>query len=191
MIYLVRHGQTDWNVVHRTQGHMDIPLNDVGRKQAEILAEKMTCLKIDKIISSDLLRAFETAQIINRKRNAPLIRDIRLREVNYGDLEGVLGSMITQETWCLFDNAPHQLHAESMSSVFNRVGSLLSQLNMDEHILLVTHGGSMRMMMYYTENPQKFDQEKYAATYKFLKINNTDIFKLDLSKSKKFELITL
>lgn len=191
MIYLVRHGQTDWNVVHRTQGHMDIPLNDVGRKQVEILAEKMRCLKIDKIISSDLLRAFETAQIINRKRNAPLIRDIRLREVNYGDLEGVLGSMITQKTWCLFDSAPHQLHAESMSSVFNRVGNLLSQLNMDEHILLVTHGGPMRMMMYYTENPQKFDQEKYAATYKFLKINNTDIFKLDLSKSKKFELITL
>ena len=67
MIYLVRHGQTDWNIEKKTQGHTDIPLNGTGKRQAEELAEKIADLKIDRIISSDLLRARETAEIMNWK----------------------------------------------------------------------------------------------------------------------------
>lgn len=185
MIYLVRHGQTDWNVEHRTQGQTNIPLNDTGRKQAQILADEIAHLKIDKIISSDLSRAFETAQIINKTINVPLIKDARLREFNYGDLEGSLGLTITQKTWDIFNDEPQKLHAEPMSSVFNRVKDLLFHLNKDENILLITHGGPIRMMLYYLKNPQKFDKEKYASTYQFLKINNTDIFELDIFKSNE------
>ena len=84
MIYLVRHGQTDWNIEKKhTQGHTDIPLNENGKKQAEQLAQSISNLKIDKIISSDLLRAKETAEIINKK----LYKIIELMEfnVNYSE----------------------------------------------------------------------------------------------------------
>lgn len=66
MIYLVRHGQTDWNIEHRIQGQTDVPLNATGRAQAVELSEKLSNFNIQKIISSDLSRAKETAEIINR-----------------------------------------------------------------------------------------------------------------------------
>ena len=65
MIYLVRHGQTDWNLENRIQGHLDMPLNDTGRNEARQCRKKLASVKMDKIIASDLLRAKETAAIIN------------------------------------------------------------------------------------------------------------------------------
>ena len=66
MIYLIRHGQTDWNIVHRIQGHLDIPLNDTGRAEVKARAKQLESLRIDQIISSDLSRAKETAHIIGK-----------------------------------------------------------------------------------------------------------------------------
>ena len=88
MIYLLRHGQTDWNLERRIQGHLDIPLNETGKKEALVCLEKLSSLDIDKIISSDLIRAKETAQIINEKLHLPIHFDSRLREVNLGNLQG-------------------------------------------------------------------------------------------------------
>ena len=67
MIYLLRHGQTDWNLERKIQGHLDMALNETGRKEALICLDKIVSLNIDNIISSDLVRAKETAQIINEK----------------------------------------------------------------------------------------------------------------------------
>ena len=80
MIYIIRHGQTDWNIEHRTQGHTDIALNTNGIKQAELMTQKIANLKIDSIISSDLKRAYMTAQIINKNFNKNIKADKRLRE---------------------------------------------------------------------------------------------------------------
>lgn len=66
MIYLVRHGQTVRNIEHRIQGQTDVSLNAAGRAQAVELSEKLSSFNIQKIISSDLSRAKETAEIINR-----------------------------------------------------------------------------------------------------------------------------
>lgn len=183
MIYIIRHGQTDWNVEHKTQGHTDIPLNDVGRKQALDLAHRIKHLKIDRIIASDLSRATETARIINQFFNAPMTTDSRLREFNYGDLEGTFGLAHPPEIWEIFNNAPEQLNAEPMADVFVRIKSFFAELNTDENILICTHGGPMRMMMHYMENPDNFDAEKYARTYQHIKIKNTAIFAWD-KKSK-------
>jgi len=65
-IYLVRHGQTDWNVQERWQGITDNPLNETGRGQAREVAKEVSKIKIDHIFSSDLIRAVETAQIISK-----------------------------------------------------------------------------------------------------------------------------
>ena len=86
MIYIIRHGQTDWNIENRTQGQTDISLNANGIKQAELITKKIENLKIDNIISSDLKRAYMTAQIINKKFNKTIKTDKRLREFCFGTL---------------------------------------------------------------------------------------------------------
>ena len=68
-IYIVRHGQTEWNILGKTQGHGDSNLTAKGREQAELLAESMTKYPIDYIYSSDLGRAYQTAEIIGNKLN--------------------------------------------------------------------------------------------------------------------------
>lgn len=83
MIYLIRHGETDWNVERKIQGQTDIPLNSNGKQQAEEAANEIANLKIDRIISSDLSRAKETAEIINKKVGAKITFDKRIREVKF------------------------------------------------------------------------------------------------------------
>ncbi len=85
MIYIVRHGQTDWNVEGIYQGRIDIPLNKTGIEQAKRTREKLRGIKFDKVFSSPLKRAFETAQIIC---DNPIIKDDRIIERCNGELEG-------------------------------------------------------------------------------------------------------
>ncbi|MET0960768.1 MAG: histidine phosphatase family protein [Psychrobacillus psychrotolerans] len=89
-IGLVRHGITDWNVLGKSQGVSDIPLNNLGKMQVVALADRLVLEgEWDAIITSDLERAKETAQIIGAKLNlsADLI-DKRIREINCGEIEG-------------------------------------------------------------------------------------------------------
>ena len=87
-IFVVRHGQTEWNALEKLQGQTDIELNEVGREQAQITGEQIKNENIDLIITSPLKRARETAEIINKNFNAPIIEDKRLMERGYGELEG-------------------------------------------------------------------------------------------------------
>ncbi len=93
-ILLVRHGQTDWNYAGRIQGTTDIPLNPDGMRQSQALAESLTGQRIEAVFSSDLLRALQTAQIVCERLAVPLIRDSHLREVNHGEWEGMLISVV-------------------------------------------------------------------------------------------------
>jgi len=91
LIGLVRHGKTDWNAEGKIQGQTDIPLNDVGVAQAIALAERLSSEKQiwDAVVSSDLQRAYATAQIIADKLSIPLLEsDPRLRERFFGEVEG-------------------------------------------------------------------------------------------------------
>lgn len=86
--YLIRHGETDWNRrTKRLQGHTDIPLNEIGRAQAQSLAGLIGHLGITRFVSSDLSRAHETAKIICGGK--PITQDVRLREVCLGVVEGL------------------------------------------------------------------------------------------------------
>ena len=85
---LIRHGVTDWNDEYRTQGHSDIPLNEKGRQQAELLSRRIGTEQWDYIYSSDLSRALETAEIIGKFKNIEVRTDPRLREMNCGLIEG-------------------------------------------------------------------------------------------------------
>ena len=89
--YIFRHGQTIWNAEGRPQGQHEypVPLTVVGREQAQQLAEKLKDKKIKLIISSDLLRAQQTGEIVAKTLKTPIVFDKRLREVNYGILNGL------------------------------------------------------------------------------------------------------
>ncbi len=176
MIYVVRHGQTDWNVVRRTQGQTNIPLNDVGREQAKALTPYLSTLPIDVIVSSDLARAAETADIINQTLQKPCSRDARLREINYGEWEGSLGYLRTQEDWGIFNYHPDRIGAEPLFHVFERVKSFCDAFKKQENVLVVTHGGFIRMMMYYMAHPDAFELADYLKTYPFIAVRNTDVF---------------
>ncbi|QDK37483.1 histidine phosphatase family protein [Bdellovibrio sp. NC01] len=103
VIHLFRHGQTDWNIGRRLQGHTDIPLNSEGRKQAETLQEYFAKNPVELIFSSDLSRAKETAAIANLYQQAPAFYFNSFREVKLGEIEGLTYDQILaaygEEAW--------------------------------------------------------------------------------------------
>ena len=138
-LYIVRHGQTDWNKEKILQGQCNIPLNDGGRKEAKDVARQLGSYKIDRIISSTLDRALETAQIINQSINIPLSTDQRLIERSFGDYEG---KTYDQEQIAYFWQVNEPLsNIEPLPDVFARVKAFLLNLEgQEETILVVCHG---------------------------------------------------
>ena len=93
MLYIMRHGKTDWNELHKLQGHTDIPLNANGIAMAENAAKKYKNVHFDVCYCSPLTRARQTADIILRDRDekVPVIIDDRLIEMGFGEYEGIQG----------------------------------------------------------------------------------------------------
>lgn len=89
-LYLIRHGETTWNVEGRYQGHLDPPLTERGRQQAETTAVHLAAIDFAAIYSSDLARAYQTALPLAAKTGLPVHCDVRLREIDQGDWHGVL-----------------------------------------------------------------------------------------------------
>ena len=150
-LMLVRHGETEWNLQRRYQGQSDVPLSALGRRQAELIAERLGGQKIDAMYASDLERARETARIIAEESALKVSSEPRLRELKFGVLEGLTfdeaqtqyPDMIT--AWLKDFNQPPQ-GAETIDLVHARILSLLDDLKQkhDEQILLlVGHGGSL------------------------------------------------
>jgi 2,3-bisphosphoglycerate-dependent phosphoglycerate mutase len=90
ILFLFRHGETDWNREGRLQGHTDTPLNSNGLAQAAALAERLRDRRLDAVVSSDLARALSTARIVAEALGVPLIAEQGLREVSVGRAEGLL-----------------------------------------------------------------------------------------------------
>ncbi len=90
-LLLVRHGQTDWNKENRIQGHVDIPLNDIGIAQARAFADSIVHIfpEIGAIYSSDLDRAYTTALATAEKYNLPVFKNAGLREADFGSIDGM------------------------------------------------------------------------------------------------------
>src|SRR5215813_4041423 len=88
-LFLVRHGETDWNRERRIVGRQEISLNEIGRKQAQTLKEAMAGFPFDAIYSSPVCRARETAKILGEDRGLEPILDERMVEIHYGDWVGM------------------------------------------------------------------------------------------------------
>src|SRR4051812_29193375 len=96
-LFLFRHGQTDWNVQERFQGHIDIPLNDQGRVQARGLVPALRQSLIEAVLSSDLTRALETAQIVADALDLPVYQEVGLREAFLGAAQGLTRQEIEEQ----------------------------------------------------------------------------------------------
>ena len=154
-LLLVRHGQTDWNSQGRFMGHSDISLNEIGRRQAADLAQRLAGQAIDLIFTSDLQRALETAAIIGRRVGAEIQADSRLREMHFGLIEGLTFDQAqarypeTVAGWLEDRDKPPQ-GGEPYAAFSRRVASFLEMLPAaypDETILVVSHGGPIREML--------------------------------------------
>lgn len=151
-LWLVRHGQTDWNIQRRFQGHTDIPLNAAGIAQARDLAATLNGSQISAVYSSDLNRALQTADILAEGRNIPVIQDKRLREISMGEWEGKIwqdvNQNLTKELLQLNNNPVHGRAAggESLAEVAERVKEFADEIVMKHRgqiVLVVSHGLSL------------------------------------------------
>ena len=142
-IGLIRHGITEWNELGKVQGTSDIPLNELGRKQATNIGARLREEgKWDVIISSDLTRAIETAQIIGSKLNLPISHyDKRIREIHCGEIEGTTEE-VRLEKWGS-NWRDKDLGMESFEEVGKRgvefIKDIVRTYN-GKRILVVSHG---------------------------------------------------
>jgi probable phosphoglycerate mutase len=142
-LWLVRHGATDWSDAGRLNGWTDIPLNDLGRRQARDLHRGLGAKDFDGVWSSDLSRASETALLVV----GPAATDGRLRELDFGRLEGLSWAecpAAIQNELLAFDEfvAPG---GESVGNLRDRVLEFLGELSPGDH-LVFTHGGVIRLL---------------------------------------------
>ena len=155
-LFLIRHGQTDWNLTRHFQGQSDVPLNQTGRQQANALAKRLSNQSFDAVYSSDLQRATETAKIILSGVKPDLHSDIRLREVNFGDWEGLTYDEIKEKypdslaSWerDVYGSSPP--NGETLEDLSKRVQSFLDDLlqkHNDQTVLVVAHGGVLQTLV--------------------------------------------
>lgn len=153
MIYITRHGETDWNLNKRIMGRCDEPLNDTGIEQAHIAKKQIDRLDIDLIICSPLIRARQTADIINEGRNIEMIIDDRIIERDFGEFDGCRKDEFPYfDIWDYYRDE-HYEKAENIRDFFERVYAFLDDVKErygDRNVLLVTHGGvSMPVDCYF------------------------------------------
>ena len=159
MIYIVRHGETNWNKENRCQGHSNIPLNEVGIKQAYELKEKLKNIEFDLVFCSPLDRTINTAKIIT---DHELILDDRLIERNNGIFEGRLNNEISKiksnENYKDEDygvETPAELQIRANQFLEEKLSKYKAK-----NILIVTHGGITINLRTYLEGPVD-DVRKY------------------------------
>jgi probable phosphoglycerate mutase len=154
-IVLWRHGQTDWNIENRFQGHTDIPLNSVGRFQVEHAAKVLIGMNPIKIVSSDLSRTRETAGALAQLSGLPIITDLGLRETDGGNWEGKTGAENRAKDeakfigWLHGDDFPAGDIGERRSEVAARACAVIHReiSDSDGTVVFVTHGGAARCIL--------------------------------------------
>lgn len=160
-LFLIRHGETDWNRDKRFQGRTDIPLNETGRSQAEQLCSVMTSLKIEYVVSSSLIRAYETALIAIKDIKLPIQKDDRLQETHIGEAEGLTYEEIIQkfssdhiERWRSYEERDLDFRypqGESKRQMMIRIREAvldIAQNSPYQNIAIFAHGMVMRALTF-------------------------------------------
>jgi len=155
-LLLVRHGITEFNSARRFAGHSDIELSDMGYRQVERLRDRLADEQIDAVYSSDLKRALVTAQVVSSGHNLDIVTCPELRELNYGEAEGLtfdeIGELYPEVAESVTSFSPQLSFpdGESLGEFIERVTKFLDRL--DRHtpsqtMLIVSHNGPVRMLI--------------------------------------------
>jgi 2,3-bisphosphoglycerate-dependent phosphoglycerate mutase len=159
-ITLVRHGESTWNVRGLIQGQNDVAeLTDTGREQARAVAKSLKSLGFDRLVTSDLARARETAEIIGAELVLSPTADSLLRERCFGVLEGQPQEMLDSDSsgiveGVIVDPDARPEGGESFRDVVTRAGTFVESTRdhaQGERLLVVTHGGTIRALRAYVE----------------------------------------
>lgn len=155
-LYVIRHGQTEWNTEGRMQGHTNVQLNQTGHEQAKIAAEELKDITFDIIISSPLDRAIDTAKHINAFKNVPIIINDKLIERSFGDLEGKTSADLSNINFSIMELLDYyknynKYNVETMKDLFIRMEEFIKNLKKDYHdenktILISTHNGIAQVL---------------------------------------------
>ncbi|MGN6272891.1 MAG: histidine phosphatase family protein [Protaetiibacter sp.] len=166
-LYLVRHGETDWNAARRIQGRTDIPLNEVGRVQARQAAELLARRRWDGVYTSPLGRAHETASIIAARLGFDGVTDVdALVERDYGEAEG----MGFDEIEALYTEGVRAPGQETREQVAARVVPALLELaerHPGERLVIVSHGGAIRSVLQTAEPDTRHPRITNASVHSF------------------------
>jgi broad specificity phosphatase PhoE len=164
MLVAVRHGQTDWNVEERFQGHLDIPLNSVGYRQAEHLKSCLAGISFDAAYSSPLRRALATAQIIVSK--VPVSVDARLIEIHHGSWQGKTKRDIAErwpQEWERWNSEAQRFtppDGEAADRVRTRIQDFLNAMR-GTNILCVSHGVVIQTLLSVLIGGRYVDHKAY------------------------------
>lgn len=150
MLYIMRHGKTDWNEQQKLQGSVDVPLNDTGIAMAKEAKEKYKDIHFDVCYCSPMQRARQTAQIFLEGTQIPVVYDDRLREMRFGDFEGTKDVLSLKEGPMFYLFHEPGLYkggngAETFDELYNRTGEFIEkiikpELEKGKDIVIIGHG---------------------------------------------------
>ena len=155
-LYLIRHGQSEWNILSKVQGLKDANLTNIGREQARKLGKRLIDENIDIIFSSDLSRALETAEIISSLINKPVVESKEIQEINFGPWEGLTLAEIQKkykEEYLIWMKKPDKFKlegAETLDNLKNRVMKYVEKVlieNKDKNIAIVSHNATLKIII--------------------------------------------
>ena len=155
-LYLIRHGQSEWNELKKIQGQTNTNLTKHGKDQAKMLANMLIDENIDVIYTSDLNRAKDTAKTISEKINKPLIYSEFLREIKFGIWEGLTISEVEdryKDQYLIWNKSPDELildNAETLQILKDRVMNWINLIlleNKEKNIAIVSHGTTLKVLM--------------------------------------------
>lgn len=155
-LYVVRHGQTEWNVAKRYLGRTDLSLTEQGLSEAKKLARHLTDFSFSQAYCSDMIRTRQTAELILAEQGLEPVSTCKLRELDFGKWEGLTYAEITKQypnqakLWAHGGLDMQPTGGESLFELTARVNSWLEELvseNPKGNVLIVTHGGPLRILL--------------------------------------------
>ena len=167
MIYVIRHGQTDWNLERKTQGGIETELNETGIMQAKNVRNQLINTKLDVILCSPRNRCKLTAEIICANRNIPIIEVEDLRERGFGEFEGKQKNIDYNwvEFWNWERNEQYE-QAENVRTFLERISNTIEKVKdyIGKNVLIVTHAGVCAMIYCYFNNIKPNGKLKIPGT---------------------------
>ncbi len=155
-IYLIRHGESEWNFLGKVQGQKNTKLTDLGKSQAKAMGKRLKIENIDIIYSSDLERALNTAEIIGSQINKPVIVSKSIREINFGIWEGLTKKELREkhedkhDIWLKSPNELELEGAENLNTLKDRAMKWINNIikeNPGKNIAIVSHSATLKVLL--------------------------------------------